>query len=253
MKKMIYAALLLTALLLCSCGAPAGTTVPSEPTAQPQQTQPAPEESSDAASETPAAPETPEPTVPASNPSSASSSSSQSSSGQSSSGQSSSGQSSSGQTQSPPPANTPKAGTLSSFSAQDLSCVTRDESIFSGYKLTMINIWATFCSPCLGEMPELGQLAEENRSRGVQIVGIVSDIYSDDDLDTARSLVAQTGASYLHLVPSADLYSAVLNQVQYVPTTVFVDSHGTVVGQTYVGAKSEADWQDIIDDLLESI
>jgi thiol-disulfide isomerase/thioredoxin len=114
----------------------------------------------------------------------------------------------------------------------------------------MINIWATYCSPCLSEMPDLGALAQEYRSRGVQVVGIVSDIYSDQIIETARSLVAQTGAAYLHLVPSADLYSAVLNDVQYVPTTLFVDSNGTVVDGPYVGGRSKAGWQAIIDSLL---
>ena len=34
-----------------------------------------------------------------------------------------------------------------------------DKSLFEGHRPTMVNIWATFCNPCLSEMPELGELA----------------------------------------------------------------------------------------------
>ncbi len=67
-------------------------------------------------------------------------------------------------------------GILSSFSATDLDGNAVDESIFSSSKLTMVNIWATFCGPCIGEMPDLGLLNEEYASEGFQVVGIVADV-----------------------------------------------------------------------------
>ena len=53
-----------------------------------------------------------------------------------------------------------------------------DKSLFEGHRLTMVNIWATFCNPCLSEMPELGELAAEyaKEEGGVQIIGICTDI-----------------------------------------------------------------------------
>ena len=47
------------------------------------------------------------------------------------------------------------------FTAQDLDGNPVDESIFQGYDVTMINLWGTFCGPCLQEMPDLGELADE--------------------------------------------------------------------------------------------
>ena len=150
-----------------------------------------------------------------------------------------------------------KAGTLSSFTAYDLNGLPVDEGIFAGHDLTMINIWATFCGPCLREMPDLGQLSQEYADRGVAIVGIVADVsrsadgtFSDDMVSTARELVAQTGAGYLHLLPSDDLVSAKLGQVSAVPETIFVDSQGNLVGESYVGSRSKADWAQVIDTLL---
>ena len=38
-------------------------------------------------------------------------------------------------------------------------CMSSD--VFANSKLTMINVWATFCSPCISEMPDLGEIAGE--------------------------------------------------------------------------------------------
>jgi rhodanese-related sulfurtransferase/peroxiredoxin len=153
-----------------------------------------------------------------------------------------------------------KSGTLSSFTAYDLAGLPVDESVFSGHKLTMINIWATFCGPCLREMPELGQLAKTYADKGVQIIGIAVDVPQGSDgtfdaaqLATARELVAQTGADYLHLLPSADLVSAKLNTVSVVPDTLFVDAHGQIVGKEYEGSRDAAGWSAIIDSLLPEV
>ncbi len=150
------------------------------------------------------------------------------------------------------------AGTLSSFAAWDLNGVPVDQRIFADDKLTLINIWATFCGPCLREMPDLGQLAADYADRGVQVVGIVVDIpqtsgaFSLDMVQTARDLVEQTGANYLHLLPSADLIAAKLSGVSSVPETIFVNDKGELVGQSYVGARSGEEWSKIIDSLLET-
>lgn len=46
-----------------------------------------------------------------------------------------------------------QAGILSQFAATDLDGNEIDQSILEGYDLTMVNIWATFCQPCIREMP----------------------------------------------------------------------------------------------------
>lgn len=152
-----------------------------------------------------------------------------------------------------------KSGTLSSFRATTLDGLPVDESIFAGHSLTMINIWATFCSPCLREMPELGQLNEQYQSRGVQVVGIVADAGGSDgtvsmsQVELARKLVKETGAEYTHLLPSSDLISAKLGEVTAVPETIFVDSKGNLVGTSYVGSRSGDEWAKIIDGLLANM
>lgn len=150
------------------------------------------------------------------------------------------------------------AGVLSSFSATDLEGNEVDQGMLADYDLTMVNVWATFCGPCISEMPDLGQLAQEYQDEGVQIVGLVSDVLNADgtineeQVQTARDIVAETGAAYTHLLPSEDLFG-VLGQISYVPTTFFVDSTGTQVGSAVISAQSKDKWAEMIDAMLAEV
>lgn len=150
-------------------------------------------------------------------------------------------------------------GVLSSFTSQDLDGNPVDQSIFSGHTLTMVNIWATFCTPCLSEMPSLGEINAQYAGKGVQVVGIVTDVLNRDgslnadQLSTARELVQLTGADYPHLLPSPQLIASKLQFSTVVPETFFVDASGSQVGESYLGARSKEEWSSIIDSLLEEM
>lgn len=144
---------------------------------------------------------------------------------------------------------------LGNFEATTLDGNTVDQEILKDYTLTMVNVWATYCGPCLNEMPELGELSEELKDSGIQIIGIVCDCTDydfeplDDVIDTAKNIVAETGASYIHLIPNKDLLD-ILSMSGLVPTTFFVDKDGNLVGEIYTGAKTKDDWRSIIDSTI---
>ena len=151
-----------------------------------------------------------------------------------------------------------QTGVLSAFSTTDLEGNTLDQSILADYDLTMVNVWATFCGPCINEMPDLGELAAEYADKGVQIIGLVSDTMdsdgaiSDSQVETAKEIVAETGADYRHLLPSDDLLG-ILSQIYAVPTTFFVDSEGVQVGDAIVTAQSKEKWIETIDGMLAEV
>lgn len=138
-----------------------------------------------------------------------------------------------------------------SFQGTTLDDESVDESLFADAELTMVNVWATYCSPCISEMPDLGAIAEEYADKGFQMVGIVSDVQEGDDTASAKEIVADTGAAYTHLLLNQQIYSTFLNGVTAVPTTFFVDSEGNQVGEQYVGARSKEEWVEIIEALLQ--
>lgn len=142
------------------------------------------------------------------------------------------------------------------FSAKDVKGNTVTNSVFSGYDVTMVNIWASYCGPCAKEMPDLAALNDEYRSQGFQVVGIILDAadssgnVDNSALSDAKSVINSTGADYTHIIPSASMFSKYLNRVSSVPTTVFVNSDGEIIGSAYVGSKSKSQWASIIEQKL---
>lgn len=139
------------------------------------------------------------------------------------------------------------------FEAQDLEGNTVTETVFTQSQLTMVNVWATYCNPCLSEMPGLGELAGEYDAEQFQIIGIVSDVQEgmgDEAVEYAAALVSDTGADYVHLLLNESLFRAMLGGVSAVPTTFFVDGNGEVLDMV-VGAMDKSAWKEKIDGLLE--
>lgn len=142
-----------------------------------------------------------------------------------------------------------------SFEGKDM-----DGNVFSvencaDSRLTMINVWATYCNPCLSEMPELGELAKEYEAEDFQLIGIVSDVLEgqdDESLEYALSLIEETGADYPHLLLNESLYKGLLTEVSAVPTTFFLNKEGEIL-DVVVGAMDKSKWKEKIDGLLEEL
>ena len=139
-----------------------------------------------------------------------------------------------------------------SFEGIDLEGNTVSSEVFSRSKLTMLNVWATYCNPCLNEMPDLGELAADYDGSEFQIIGIVSDVLEGEDQSLAESLVGQTGANYTHLLLNESIYYGLLTDVSAVPTTFFLDQDGVIL-DTVVGAMEKSAWEDKINGLLEGL
>lgn len=129
-------------------------------------------------------------------------------------------------------------GAFPSFSTVDLNGNPVTDEIFAGKDLTVVNVWGTFCGPCINEMDELAAWSQ-SMPENVQLIGLVSDLYSATDtetLETALAICEATGASvYPSLVSCQDFYP-LLSTVVGVPTTFFVDGNGQLVGEPIVGA-----------------
>lgn len=141
-------------------------------------------------------------------------------------------------------------------SIADLSPVNAD--VLQGKKLTMINVWATYCNPCINEMPELAQLNKDYADKGVQVIGVLTDLgsteaYDGEAMDYARAIIDSTGADYLHILPGEGMFFGALNDITAVPTTYFVDENGQIIGEPYVGSRDYDGWAAIVDDLLTNM
>lgn len=149
-------------------------------------------------------------------------------------------------------------GAFEKMSLTNLAGDEIDKTIFEGHDLTVINVWATSCKPCLSEMPELAKLSDEYEQNGgqVQIIGLCTDLVDmdanrvDSQIELANQIVELTGADYTHLVPDDEMLNFLMENIIGVPTTFFVDSQGKEVGESVIGARDQAAWQEEINNCL---
>jgi thiol-disulfide isomerase/thioredoxin len=152
--------------------------------------------------------------------------------------------------QTSPPVENKKA--LPAFSARDIYGTAVDSSIFADYDLTMLNIWGTFCGPCIAEMPDLGKMATALPA-GTQIVGLVGDALNEENIALAQTIAEETAAAYPHIVPDKALYDYLNREIAFYPTTLFIDNQGNLVGEPLIGAMSRAQYEEILEKRLQML
>lgn len=112
------------------------------------------------------------------------------------------------------------AGESSDYELRDMNGETHRVSDHRG-KWLVINFWATWCSPCIAEMPELERFFQENKSRA-QVWGVTF-----EDTDKARILefVETLGVTYPILGYGQEPLTG-FGSVTVLPTTFIIDRDG---------------------------
>lgn len=113
-----------------------------------------------------------------------------------------------------------------SFTATTLTGETISDSIFQEYDVTMVNIWATWCSPCVKEMPYL-QEVYESLPDNINMFTICQD--AESQMDLLQQILSTSGATFDTIIPSNSIYTNILPKITAFPTTLFVDRNGDVV------------------------
>jgi len=139
------------------------------------------------------------------------------------------------------------------FSASDLNGRIVDNTFFANQRLTMVNVWGTFCGPCIREMPDLAQLPGEFPSTDFAMLGVIADTPDASNEATARQLTGSTGVTYTNVIPDRSITTEMLADVSVVPTTFFVDRTGTVVGEVLTGSRTKAQWMSVIQGMLAKL
>jgi thiol-disulfide isomerase/thioredoxin len=109
------------------------------------------------------------------------------------------------------------------FSLPDLQGKVHSLSDFRG-KVLVVNLWATWCPPCLEEVPKLNELQEKYSGQRVQVVGIALD---KDSLALVAPFVKEHDIKYVILVGDQQMLSSLQN-FKGVPTTMVFDQRGDI-------------------------
>lgn len=102
-------------------------------------------------------------------------------------------------------------------------------------EVTIVNFWATWCIPCLKELPELVKIAHEWQGRGVNVVGIA--VGSGDPADI-RIFADRHGMDYRLLVATQG-WTAEHFGVFGIPVTIVADRSGRI-RQRLIGPQTAA-------------
>lgn len=145
------------------------------------------------------------------------------------------------------------------FETTGIDGKTYTEKVFSDYDLTLVNVFTTWCSPCVKEIPELQELYKEMKDKGVGVAGVVLDTtdekgnQDEEAVKKAGILQKKTKAEYPFLTPDTTMMNGRLQGISAFPETFFVDKDGNIVGDTYTGSHTLDEWKEIVEKELKNV
>ena len=120
------------------------------------------------------------------------------------------------------------------FTAKTISGEDISSDLFKDSKLTVVNVWGSWCGPCVQEIPELQKLYESMKDKDVNVIGLAQDAGT-----AVKEIIDKNKVTYQNIVPEGATEDFVMNLMAF-PTTFFVDSDRNIVGVIQGGRNLEA-------------
>ena len=110
-------------------------------------------------------------------------------------------------------------------------------------KAVLLNFWASWCGPCVAEMPHLEKLHREYKNKDVIILGI-----NDEDAEVAKNFLKRNGYTFNTLI-DAEKQTWRLYRINAIPQSFFITKDGKIAAYV-LGARRERDFRDGIEKAL---
>ena len=98
-------------------------------------------------------------------------------------------------------------------------------------KVVLVNFWATSCSGCVEEMPQIRQMYEQYVKEGLTVVAVAMDY---DNPDYIKAFVAKNRLPFTIVHDTQGSIAKAFGDIQLTPTTFLIDREGRIV-KRYVG------------------
>ena len=115
--------------------------------------------------------------------------------------------------------------------APDLKITTMEGTQFtlkglcSQNELVVVNFWATWCRPCIEEMPDLERIHLAYRDKKVTILGITT----EKSASAVREFITEQKITYDIALDDQDKIATAFGGIKVLPTTIFLDSKNNIV------------------------
>ena len=106
-------------------------------------------------------------------------------------------------------------------------------------KVLLLNMWATWCGPCRGEMPELVKMQDEHRDKGFEIIGLNTD--DGDTKEMIDEFAAEMKLNYTLVWADTAMQNGLLKISNFngIPQSFLIDRDGNLRGVFKGGGRSE--------------
>ncbi len=147
-----------------------------------------------------------------------------------------------------------KFGTPMNFTSKDLDGNVIGSDAFKNADVTLVNIWATWCGPCRGELPALGKVAEKYRAKGYQVFGFIQDVsdVTDESAPVAKEILANARCTF-PVVMNTSAMEPIFSDINAFPMTLFIDRDGNMILDEHIGAMDEAGFEAMFEKAIAAV